>query len=57
MPADQAGGPMASIPASMLARLVTDVWHPIEVKVILGLAAIGGVADPVREETLLGDAA
>lgn len=48
---------MASIPASMLARLVTDVWHPIEVKVILGIAAIGGTAEPVREEALLGDAA
>ncbi len=57
MPADFAGGPLASIPASMLARLVSDVWHPIEVKIILGVAALGGATEPVREESLLDDAA
>ena len=57
MPADHAGGPLASIPASILARLVTDVWQPIEVKVILGVAALGGAAEPVSEDALLDDTA
>lgn len=48
---------MASIPASMLVRLISDVWHPIDVKVVLAVAALGGASEPVREETLIDDAA
>lgn len=39
----------------MLARLVADVWQPLDVKVILGVAALGGSAEPVREDRLFGD--
>jgi DNA replication protein len=43
------------IPASLLVTLVRDVWQPLEVKVVLTLAALGGVNRPVAEEDLLRD--
>lgn len=56
MPAEHAGGSLASIPASLLARLISDVWDPIEVKVVLAVAALGGEREPVSEAALLSDA-
>ena len=43
------------IPAALLARLVRDVWSPLEVKVVLTLAAHGGMRDPVLEESIIVD--
>jgi DnaD/phage-associated family protein len=43
------------IPAAVLSRLVRDVWSPLEVKVILAVAALGGLREPVAEEAILLD--
>jgi DnaD/phage-associated family protein len=49
MPADAAG----AIPASLLVKLIDDVWDPLEVKVILAVAALDGARMPVREIDLV----
>ena len=43
------------IPAAILSRLVREVWSPLEVKLVLAVAALGGLRDPVEEETILLD--
>lgn len=53
MPADAPGGFDDRIPASLLARLIREVWQPLEVKVVLACAALGGLHTPVREVDLL----
>ncbi len=47
--------PNDSIPAAILIRLIRDVWSPLEVKLVLAVAANGGVREPVQEEHLLID--
>ncbi len=42
--------------AQLLLRLVRDVWNPVELKLILAVAALGGDARPVAERDLLDDA-
>ena len=42
--------------AEFLLRLVRDVWNPVELKVILAVAALGGASEPVAERDLLADA-
>jgi DnaD/phage-associated family protein len=49
MPTDNVG----AIPASLLAKIIEDVWDPLEVKVILSVAALGGARMPVREIDLV----
>ena len=41
----------------MLVRLLRDVWDPLEVKVVLTVALLGGAATPVPEHDLLTHAA
>jgi DNA replication protein len=41
------------VSAALLLRLVRDVWHPLEAKLVLAVAALGGVTGPVREEDVL----
>jgi DnaD/phage-associated family protein len=41
------------ISATTLLRLIQDIWNPLEVKVILAVAALGGMRNPVREVDLL----
>lgn len=41
------------ISSSVLSRLIRDVWNPLEVKVILSVAALGGLSRPVKEANLL----
>ena len=53
MPAEYSGGSAPPVPASMLARLISDVWDPIEVKVVLSVAIMGGTSEPVRESFLI----
>ncbi|MEX1159130.1 MAG: DnaD domain protein [Thermomicrobiales bacterium] len=43
------------IPATLLGRLVRDVWSPHEVKFVLAVAALGGLRQPVQEEAVLLD--
>lgn len=43
------------IPAALLSRLVRDIWSPLEVKLILAVAALGGLREPVHEEAILLD--
>lgn len=43
------------IPAAVLSRLVRDVWSPLEVKLVLAVAALGGLRDPIQEEAILLD--
>jgi len=43
------------IPATLLSRLVRDVWSPLEVKLVLAVAALGGLRQPVQEEAILLD--
>jgi len=56
VPSDIAGGFDSSIPAQILARLIRDVWNPLDVKIVLGVATLGGTREPVAEEHLLADA-
>lgn len=42
-----------AIPAALLLRLVQDVWHPLEVKLVLAVAALGGLREPVAETDVL----
>lgn len=39
-----------------MLRVVRDVWNPIEMKVILTVAALGGMRQPVSETSLIADA-
>jgi DNA replication protein len=39
----------------MLSRLIRDVWSPLEVKLVLTVAALGGLREPVQEEAVLLD--
>ncbi|HYI15205.1 MAG TPA: DnaD domain protein [Thermomicrobiales bacterium] len=39
----------------MLSRLIRDVWSPLEVKLVLAVAALGGLREPVQEEAVLLD--
>jgi DNA replication protein len=41
------------ISAAILGKLIRDVWSPVEIKVVLALAALGGMDQPVREVDLL----
>ncbi len=43
----------SQLPPSIIERLIADVWDPLESKVILTVAAIGGVDEPVVEEDIL----
>lgn len=43
------------IPTAILSRLVRDVWSPLEVKLVLAVASLGGLREPVQEETILLD--
>ncbi|MCO5175646.1 MAG: DnaD domain protein [Thermomicrobiales bacterium] len=56
MPSDQAGGFDSSIPAQILAKLISDVWNPLDVKIVLGVATLGGTTELVAEAALLADA-
>jgi DnaD/phage-associated family protein len=38
---------------ALILQLVQDVWNPIEVKMVLAVAALGGDALPVAEEDLV----
>ncbi len=44
------------ISAQLLLELVREVWNPIELKVVLAVAALGGDSGPVSERDLLADA-
>jgi DnaD/phage-associated family protein len=52
---DSGEGADERVPASVLARLIRDTWQPLEVKVVLACAALGGLRVPVREGDLLLD--
>jgi len=52
VPTDPAGSDDL-ISATTVLRLVREVWQPIEVKVILATAALGGLNNPVREIDVL----
>ena len=53
---DSRDGTDDRVPASLLARLIRDVWQPLEVKAVLAVAALGGLHAPVRElDVLLND--
>lgn len=45
--------PDGALPAKLLARLVRDVWDPLEVKVVLTVALLGGALTPVAERDVL----
>jgi DnaD/phage-associated family protein len=55
MPAGPDAAPDDLIPATLLSRLIRDVWSPLEVKVVLAIASAGGLREPVREESILLD--
>jgi DnaD/phage-associated family protein len=55
MPDGERAVPDDHIPATLLSRLVREVWSPLEIKLVLAVAVLGGLHDPVREETLLTD--
>ena len=55
MPAGANPAPDELIPVGLVSRLVRDVWSPLEVKLVLALAALGGLHEPVREEAVLLD--
>lgn len=55
MPDSGDGAMNDAIPATLLNQLVRDVWSPLEVKVVLAVAALGGLREPVGEETILLD--
>jgi DNA replication protein len=45
-----------AVPAETLTNLIRDVWDPLEAKVILAVAALGGEQSPVAEQSLIKDA-
>lgn len=47
--------PSRVIPASVLLSLLRDTWNPIEIKVVLAVAALGGLEIPVRQSDVLGE--
>jgi len=49
-------GRTGGLSAELLLRLVRDVWNPVELKLILAVAALGGAEEPVAERDLLADA-
>ncbi len=55
VPGSAGAVPDDSIPAALLSRLVRDVWTPLEVKLVLAVAAMGGLREPVHEEAVLLD--
>jgi DNA replication protein len=57
LPGDGGADPVFDdlIPAAMLSQLVRDVWSPLEVKLVLAVAALGGLREPVHEEVILLD--
>ena len=55
MPDGADHAPGALIPAELLGRLVRDVWSPLEVKLVLAVAILGGLREPVSEEAVLLD--
>lgn len=44
-----------SLSPAFLLRLVRDVWNPVELKLILAVAAMGGTEKPVAERDLVSD--
>jgi DnaD/phage-associated family protein len=42
------------LPAGVLARLVREVWDPLEAKLVLATALVGGLDRPVSEDDVLG---
>jgi DnaD/phage-associated family protein len=55
MPDGDRAVPDDRVPAAVLSRLVRDVWSPLEIKLVLAVAVLGGLDEPVHEETLLLD--
>jgi DnaD/phage-associated family protein len=49
---DHAGAPGTDLTA-LLLQLVQDVWNPLEVKLVLAVAALGGDSRPVAEDDLV----
>ncbi len=41
--------------AKVLLELVRDVWNPLEVKMVLAVAALGGISMPVAEREIVTD--
>ena len=41
--------------AGLLLRLVRDVWNPVELKMILAVAALDGTQNPVAESALVAE--
>lgn len=52
VPNNERGG----LSAQLLLRLVRDVWNPVELKMVLAVAAMGGDREPIAERDLLADA-
>lgn len=48
--------PPEGVPAVLLMQLIQDVWNPVEVKIVLAVASLGGRHDPVAEAHLIADA-
>ncbi len=44
-----------NLSAEFLLRLLRDVWNPLEVKMVLAVAALGGDSAPVPEDELIAD--
>jgi DNA replication protein len=45
--------PPGTLPAELLQRVLRDVWDPLEVKVVLTVALLGGATTPVPESDVL----
>jgi DNA replication protein len=45
--------PEDRISASLLLRIVRDVWNPLEAKLVIAVAAFGGAMVPVSEDDVL----
>ena len=45
--------PPGSLPAALLERLISSVWDPLEVKVVLVVALLGGELTPTLEAEVL----
>ncbi|HLT19175.1 MAG TPA: DnaD domain protein [Thermomicrobiales bacterium] len=55
MTPEPATPPDNHLPAEFLLRLVRDVWNPLETKMVLAVAALGGTSKPVPEAELIAD--
>jgi DnaD/phage-associated family protein len=53
VPARQDASAPEALPAALLERLLRDVWDPLEVKVVLTVALLGGASTPVPEDDVL----